>query len=34
MTLSLLTVIAIGALSEVPRAFRTVRPLGWIIWKG
>ncbi|TVZ03740.1 hypothetical protein EAS64_14840 [Trebonia kvetii] len=20
--------------SEVPRAFRTVRPLGWIIWKG
>jgi hypothetical protein len=20
--------------SEVPRGFRTVRPLGWIIWKG
>jgi epsilon-lactone hydrolase len=22
------------AADEVPRAFRTVRPLGWIIWKG
>ena len=21
-------------LSEVPRAFRTVHPLGWTIWKG
>jgi len=23
-----------GARTEVPRAFRTVHPLGWAIWKG
>jgi transposase len=23
-----------GCVSEVPRAFRTVHPLGWTIWKG